>query len=207
MRVIDEILEREGWPKFTCDPNDRGGATKGGITLRTLSGYLGRKATVEELEALDETTARKIYESVFVIRPGFTRIYNDQVREYLIDIGVTSGPARAVRYLQLALGGLKVDCMLGNKTAAAANTANQVSLLLRLVALRCRMMAEDVVENPSQLKYLEGWIRRAVLPLGHLYPEVGVACIKVAADTQDHPKQLPNLKAAMDAAVSPLDNF
>lgn len=167
MNVIDEVMQREGWPKFTDASEDRGGPTKGGITLKTLSGYMGRPCTTEELQALDEPTARAIYETIFIVKPGFMRIADQEVREYLIDIGVTSGPARAVRYLQRCIGlpAKDVDGVLGPVTAAAANKMDPVDLLLNLIAYRCVKLAADVQENPAQLKWLEGWIARAVKPL------------------------------------------
>lgn len=167
MNVIDEVMLSEGWPTFTDKPNDRGGPTKGGVTLKTLSGYMGRPCTVEELQALDENTARAIYETIFIVKPGFMRIADERVREYLIDIGVTSSPARAVRYLQRVLGfpEKQVDGVLGSATAAAANRFDPDALLRRLVAYRAKKMAADVQDNPAQLENLEGWIARAVKPL------------------------------------------
>ena len=35
-QVITDILRREGWPKYTNRAADKGGPTKGGITLETL---------------------------------------------------------------------------------------------------------------------------------------------------------------------------
>ena len=39
---LEKILEREGWPKYTDHPDDRGGPTKGGITLGTLRSWRGQ---------------------------------------------------------------------------------------------------------------------------------------------------------------------
>ena len=47
--IIDALLNVEGWPQYTNRPSDKGGPTKGGITLPALSEYLGRPATIEEL--------------------------------------------------------------------------------------------------------------------------------------------------------------
>lgn len=165
--IITDVLKREGWPKFTDDPNDRGGPTRGGITLSMLSKFRKQPVTVEQLKALEEPEARAIYETVFIVEPGFMRIADEEVREYLIDTGVTSSPARAVRYLQRCLGfaPAQVDGVLGSQTAAAANAVDPVDLLLKLIAYRAVKIAAFVQEDPTQLKYLEGWIARAVKPL------------------------------------------
>lgn len=167
MDVIDRILDREGWPKFTNKANDRGGPTKGGITLTTLTKFLGRKATIDDLRGLSRDTARQLYELIFIVSPGFAHLTNDRVREYLIDIGVTSSPARATRYLQRVLGFTEdeVDGICGSRTLAAANSADPEWLMDNLIATRCVMIAGDVQSNPDQLDNLKGWVTRAVSPL------------------------------------------
>lgn len=174
--IVAKIMAAEGWPTFTCDPADHGGATKGGITLAALSAHLARQATVDELRDLPETTARAIYWVDFIQKPGFALIEDDRLAEYVVDIAVTSGPARAIRYLQ-RVAGAKDDGVLGPKTAAAVNTWDAGRLLHRLIAYRAVKMAalvqEDAIAilgetkfNALQLKWIEGWIRRAVDPLG-----------------------------------------
>jgi len=162
--LISEIMRSEGWPKFTDAPHDRGGPTKGGITLLTLSRFFGRPATLTELKELPEATARLIYERLFIIWPGFEQILDEQLRHYVVDIGVTSGTTRAIRYLQRQVGA-KDDGYFGPVTAIAVNGADPVKLLHRLIAYRATKMAADVQDNPDQLKWIEGWIARAVKPL------------------------------------------
>lgn len=163
-KLVSEIMVAEGWPKFTDKPNDRGGPTKGGITLGALTTFLGRQATVDELKALPEATARQIYEQNYIVRPGFALIDDERVVAYLVDIGVTSGQKRAIRYLQRVVGAAD-DGNLGPKTAAMANIWDPRRLLGRLVAYRAIKMAALVQEDPSQLEWIEGWITRAVKPL------------------------------------------
>lgn len=71
--------------------------TNRGITLTTLSGYLGRKATVDELKALSETKAGAIYLSLYwapiradLLPPGVDLI--------LFDIAVNSGVGKAKQF-------------------------------------------------------------------------------------------------------------
>ena len=214
--IIGEILVREGWPKYTDNPNDRGGPTKGGITLKTLSGFIGRTATVEELQALDETTARLVYQTLFIIRPGFVHIKDLNLQDYVVDIGVTSGPVRAIRYLQTLLN-LKTDGVFGSLTITAVNGSDGGKLLLRLIAHRCLMMCGDVEANPNQLAEIEGWIRRAVSPLSFIEPngdeskqqlkDISDAAILVASSAQDHPETITNLKESMLKAVEPINTI
>lgn len=163
-KLVSEIMVAEGWPKFTDKPNDRGGPTKGGITLGALSTHLGRQATVEELKALPEATARTIYEQAYIVAPGFSRLNDERIVAYLVDIAVTSGQKRSIRYLQRVVGAVD-DGNLGPKTAAMANIWDPKRLLDRLIAYRAVKMAALVQEDPTQIEWIEGWIARAVKPL------------------------------------------
>ena len=53
--IVDEILRREGWPKYTNLAADRGGPTKGGITLGAWREYSGNRfADAGDVEAIQE---------------------------------------------------------------------------------------------------------------------------------------------------------
>jgi lysozyme family protein len=63
-RIISDLLAREGG--FVNHPADRGGATKFGITQDTLSAWLGRAASVEDVRALTASEAGAIYRQRFI---------------------------------------------------------------------------------------------------------------------------------------------
>jgi lysozyme family protein len=102
--IIDDIIRREGG--FVNHPNDRGGPTKYGITAKTLGSWrqLGRVATRSEVAALIKAEAREIYRQRYIVAPGFDAITHAALQALLVDAGVHSGPRRAVRWLQEALG-------------------------------------------------------------------------------------------------------
>lgn len=162
--IVSDIMRAEGWPTFTDTPRDRGGPTKGGITLAALSASIGRQATVSDLMALPEAIARSIYQRDYIGQPGFWRLADEQLLAYCVDMAVTSGQKRAIRYLQ-RVAGVTDDGILGPETARVANIWDPARLLRRLVAYRAIKMAALVQEDPTQLKWIEGWITRAVRPL------------------------------------------
>jgi len=55
--AIDEIIHTEGG--FVHHKADKGGPTNLGITQRTLSYYLGRKASIEDVKNITKETARE----------------------------------------------------------------------------------------------------------------------------------------------------
>lgn len=102
--IIAGVLEREGCA-YTDRPDDAGGPTKGGITLKTLSEYLGREASVEELQALTHDQEVAIYYHLYVELPGFGAVLgvSQALGEKLVDVGVNCGQPTAIEYLQRCL--------------------------------------------------------------------------------------------------------
>lgn len=98
--IIGGILQREGWPQFTNRASDKGGPTKGGVTLAALGAFLGRPASVAELQDLSEKQARAFYAQRYCEPYGAVP---EPLRTLLIDIAVTSWHDDAARYLHAAL--------------------------------------------------------------------------------------------------------
>lgn len=170
-RIVDHLLEVEAWPRYTEHANDKGGPTKGGITLATLSAWRGRACTRRELQFLEELEAREIYEREYIVRPGFARIADDLLRLQLVDAGVLHWPGRVIRWLQEALPPLHVDGVLGPRTAAAVNASIPHQVALLFSARRQEFLGEIVTSNykarragkttQDQAEFALGWARRA----------------------------------------------
>ncbi len=164
--IIDAILEAEGWPEFTDDPDDPGGPTKGGITIKTLRSWRreqGSKApiTPADVEALDEDEVRAIYVHRYIIKPGFGGIGDRDLAAYVIDCGVLHDTRKATRWLQEAVGKLRVDGKLGPLTAARVNIHPQSGhIMLKMVATRMRFMGRRIEHRRSQAKWAAGWLDR-----------------------------------------------
>lgn len=173
--IIDQILVDEGWPKYTNAVADRGGPTKGGVTLGTLSVYRKRPCTADDVMALTETEVRAIYRGLYITGPGFDRIKDSALRREVIDAGVLHGTTRACGWLQEAAGltGNAVDGAFGKGTEAAVNRCPPAAVLIRFSVERIRFMGQiinnnakgrrdgKVLPNRDQGLFAEGWLRRA----------------------------------------------
>lgn len=100
--AIDHILRVEG-AAYTNHPSDRGGPTKYGITLATLSRVRGRTMTAADVQRLTEKEARDIYYQQYVLAPNFDDVRTAKIALELIDSGVNVGPGLAARWLQRSL--------------------------------------------------------------------------------------------------------
>lgn len=137
-QIIDAILRREGG--YVDDPADRGRCTNRGITLRTLQDWRGRPVTCDDVRALSEQEARDIYTARY-LKP-FVGV-SAEVKPQVVDIAVNSGVLRARTLLALA-----------QQSDKSPNTA--------LAIERLRFYARTVKADPTQSRFLLGWINRAV---------------------------------------------
>lgn len=169
--IIQEVLEREGWPAFTDDPHDRGGPTKGGITLARLRAWRGEPVTVADLMLLEEEEARAIYAEIYVTGPRFDEITDPLLRGHVVDCGVLHGTDRAARWLQSAIGGLTVDGRVGRLTLGALAMADPHRVGLELAGIRIRFLGRILSSNyreraagrtsRDQSRFAAGWLNRA----------------------------------------------
>jgi lysozyme family protein len=160
--IIDIILKYEGG--FTNDPDDRGGPTNFGITADDLGRWIskGGPASADEVRTMNEATARAIYEKWYIADPGFNRITNDVLRLVVVDSGVLFGTPRAMEWLQKVLA-VNPDGKFGDQTASALATyAAPAKLARRMLGQRFAAIADIVKNDATQVKFLGGWINRAV---------------------------------------------
>ena len=159
--VIERVLEREGG--YVDHPDDRGGPTNYGITLGTLSEYLGEQCTAEDVQALTRTEAKQIYRQRYWYEPGFDALSATQAEpllvEALFDAGVHSGPARAVRLLQRAAE-VSEDGIIGPVTQSAIRGLDPARALARFLIHRAMFLGELIGQDSSQRSFRNGWAKR-----------------------------------------------
>lgn len=157
--IITDILKAEGWDKYTNRPSDRGGPTKWGITLKTLSEYRGRDCTEEDVKQLSEQQARDIYEEMYVLSPRFNHL-PEILQAMVVDCGVNSGTRTAAKWVQRAVGA-KQDGLIGPQTLKAVGEANPISVYVKVCSYRIKLYGKLVTRDPTQAEYAHGWNNRA----------------------------------------------
>lgn len=133
--VMPLVLKHEGG--YVNHPKDPGGHTMKGVTLATFRKYKPG-ATVADLKAISNDMLNRIY------RDGYwNQIRGDQLPtgvDYAVfDFAVNSGPGRAAKYLQAAVG-VKQDGVIGPDTLAAVAKQNPVKLVHALCDARLAFM-------------------------------------------------------------------
>lgn len=151
------ILRWEGG--WSNDPIDRGGATNRGITIATFRQYYGRTATIEQLQKLTEEQWMHIFRDGYWGRFKADEIANQSIANICVDWAWGSGTGTAIRKVQ-ALLRVTVDGIVGAKTIAAINNANQRHLFDKIRQERIRFVEDIVRRDPTQKRFIKGWKNR-----------------------------------------------
>ena len=163
-QLITDILNREG-PTYTNKPSDRGGPTKYGITLATLTAWRKRKTTSKDVENLTEPEAREIYRVNYIEKTGYGKFSdNPGLIEQLIDAGVNHGVGNAIRILQRSLK-VADDGSIGPVTLAAYAKKDKADVVILFMAHRAKFYGSilDPRKNKdarTQWEYAAGWFNR-----------------------------------------------
>lgn len=155
--IINGIILREG--DYSNRPTDKGGPTRWGITLETLSKWRRAVCTPEDVKNLSVTEAKAIYRAEFITAPGYSEIKDDRLRALVVDAGVNHGPPNATKMLQRALG-LAPDGIFGENTREAVNAVAPGQLWMQMFAERIAFYGRIITNNPSQAEYAAGWMNR-----------------------------------------------
>ena len=162
-KCLKHVFDNEGGLANVA--GDRGGLTKYGVTQRTLSSWLGRPATDDEVINMKMKTAGDIYHENYWKKSRAAQI-PAALRMTYFDMCVNHGQGNAVRILQRAInrsarGGVPivdVDGLIGKNTIKHASSVD-VDLLR---SQRMLFFANLVLKKPVQMKFFLGWYRRCV---------------------------------------------
>lgn len=172
--AIKQTLQHEGG--YNEVKGDAGGATNYGISLRFLKSIYkdstwvdhdaNREINANDIKNLSENDAKKIYYEQFWLKNKCIFIDSDEIAAKYFDMAVNMGSSQATKLLQRAINhmgnDLKVDGVIGNVTITAINKIES-HVLAVLLRYECIMFYQELVKSkPDLIKFLSGWMRRAV---------------------------------------------
>ena len=157
-QALKYTLKNEGG--WSNHPDDPGGATNHGITLKTAQRH--GIHTAEELKAITPEKVANIYKADYW---RFGGIKDQNTATKLFDMSVNMGTATAVKLLQsvlnIAKANLKIDGIFGPKTEAAVNSMDFDVLLEALCVWSVYHYCSIVERRPASQVFLRGWLHRA----------------------------------------------
>jgi len=177
--ALGAVLRHEGG--YT---EDHAGATNYGVSLRYLKtlkidadgdgyqdGDLDRDGDIDadDIRGMSMADAARIYYTQWWARYEYGLLWNSGVATKVLDLSVNIGPKQCHRVLQRAIWGcgiqVEVDGALGPKTLAAANRLPGLMLMVAIRTDAAAFYRGLADKNPDRfLKYLRGWLNRALDP-------------------------------------------
>ena len=166
--ITDMINNWEGG--YVNIPEDSGGPTNMGITEGILSVWYGRPAKAQDILDLTLEEAIKIYKKLFYY---FYHIDTmpEILQPMLFDMFVNHSPKSAGIMVQRALNGLIhtapliIDGILGDQSILRMQSLLQTytaQIVIRAIVRERELYYKNLVaKDPSQSKFLNGWLRRA----------------------------------------------
>ncbi len=176
--IIDEIIRIEDG--YVNHPDDAGGPTNFGITLRVLREYYPN-ASEKDVKNLSKDVARYIYKEKYFEKTNISEIFaiSNKVGIEVFDAAINMGPKTAIILLQRALNvfnkkastypDLRLDGIAGSDTQDAlkqymrlrgsdgADTLHKALLCLR--GAKYIDIAERIPKNES---FVYGWIKNRI---------------------------------------------
>jgi lysozyme family protein len=129
---------------------DSGGCTKYGVAQKDNPSV--------DVKSINLAQAGQIYHDSYWV-PGKCDQITIPITIFQFDMIVNNGPGRAAKILQQAVGAT-IDGNIGPATLAAVNAQDPATLINTLSTIRANRYQLIVKNDPSQAKFLDGWLRR-----------------------------------------------
>lgn len=175
--LIDEVIAREGG--YSNHPNDRGGATRWGVTQAVARkyGYLG------DMRNLPREKAVEIYHNIYWKTPRLEQIahFAPILAAEIFDTAVNMGTHTAIRFLQRSLNALQDDEDRALLTLDGVIGSQSLSALERYLKLRgargerVLTRAIDSLQGAKYIRLAEKRPANRVFLFGWLANRVGTA--------------------------------
>lgn len=159
------VLKHEGG--ISNDPDDAGGFTNHGISLRFFRKKIKVDATQDDVRNLSPEAISNIYQEFFWDRQQYELIDNQRLANRIFDLSVNLGPSAANKLLQQAVNTIKPDAhivldgALGAKSFAAINSCDPHMLYDALIT-NANDYYHHIATHGNNYKFLNGWVRRLV---------------------------------------------
>ena len=153
------ILKSEG-TEFEWDAVDTAGATRWGLITDDLKTYYhDQTKSWQDVKNLTENEAFNIYKKLYWDALRADEIKNDSLAHFIVDGAINQGKGTITKYIQQVCG-IVADGIFGSGTLAAVNAHNPKDLFEGLKQKRLDKYHRIVENNPSQQRFIKGWIRR-----------------------------------------------
>lgn len=151
--------------QYTNNPNDSGGPTKWGITLRSYTSFVGHIVFPIDIENLTEDKAKTFYFNRYWTPLLCEQMTHPEIAIAIFDTSVLYGVGTAALLAQEALSSigvpLKLDGFLGDKSIGALNAALPGAFIQSFQKMILDRIHQVITLNPKNESFRAGWQNRA----------------------------------------------
>ena len=135
--------------------SDRGGETNHGISQKAFPNL--------DIKNLSYESAKKLAFECYWKRYRINEITSQPIATFIYDMIFNMDYDDAVKAIQRAVGGIKVDGVMGSVTIAAINSCQNLDWLLdRIFKERMRVYLLILDRLPNQAVNMRSWMRRSL---------------------------------------------
>ena len=160
IQAFTATMAAEGGYRLTNDPDDRGGQTYAGISRRYHADWAGW-FYIDKGDRPPPSMVRAFYLKTFWNKMHLSEVQNQRVANFLYGSAVNLDDRVVARLAQTVLG-TTPDGVIGPITLGLINAAVPEAFIAQVTVAKIARY-RDIVENDrTQMKYLLGWINRAL---------------------------------------------
>ena len=156
-KLVPFVLKYEGG--ISDDPQDAGGFTNKGITLKTFRSIYGKDKTKEDLINITDEQWGKIFKEYYWDKLKADDIESQSVANISVDWAYNAGVSTVAKKIQNIIG-TKPDGIVGSGTLKLINTKDSKELFEQIKAARILFYKKLVEKKPTNAKFLKGWLNR-----------------------------------------------
>lgn len=170
-KCIPVILKNEGG--FTDDKFDKGGATNFGISVRFAEGTgdlelfdMDQDGDIDrdDMYNLTQEVAEEAYKKYFWDKYRLDDLTSDKKALVIFDAAVNHGIPNTTAMVQKAIDAcgetITVDGKFGPKTFSLIESLDEDVFIESFLNIRSKFYNRIVEKNPTQSKFLKGWLNR-----------------------------------------------
>jgi len=159
-KALPLVLVFEG--EYDDNPNDYGGRTMKGITQREYDKYLGKKGLPgRHVKLILDEEVKDIYFKDYWLASKCD-FMSEKLAICVFDTSVNNGQGRSIKILQKSIGA-KVDGIIGQETIEKLRLQDPVKIANTFMDFREKKYRDIVAADSTQVEFLDGWLRRALM--------------------------------------------
>jgi lysozyme family protein len=157
-KAFEYTIGNEGG--YSNIPEDKGGPTNWGIIQEELARWRDHPVSANDVRLLTQSEAKRIYKAWYWDKLNLDKIQNEKVAMAIFDRAILNGLTGVSRYVRTIFNDTSNDGPNFNNLIELINLYNSRKFVIKLSDLCEKAHRERVEKDPTQERFLKGWLNR-----------------------------------------------